>query len=69
GAGGVSAVWEVPVATRAERGGVLPRRLFRETEAQPLPRDARPSRARHERLPEVLRVTGASSRIRTESTR
>ena len=58
----MSTVWEVPVAARAERAGVLPRRVFRETPAQPLPRDARPSRARHERLPHSLRVSGASSR-------
>ncbi len=58
----MSSLWEVPVATRAERAGVLPRRLFLATEPQPMPRDARPSRARHERLPEPLRVSGASSR-------
>ncbi len=57
-------VWQVPVATRAERGVALPRRLYRETAPQPLPRDARPSRARHERLPRTLRVSGASSRKR-----
>ena len=60
----MSTVWEVPVATRVERAGVLPRRLFREAEPQPMPRDARPSRARHERLPLRLRETGASSQIR-----
>ncbi len=60
----MSTLWEIPVATRADLAGVLPRRLFRETLPQPLPRDARPSRARHERLPESLRVSGASSRLR-----
>jgi hypothetical protein len=58
----MSIIWEVPVATLADRAVVLPRRLFRATEPQPMPRDARPSRARHERLPEPLRVSGASSR-------
>jgi len=58
----MSTVWEVPVATRAERATGIPRRLFRALEPQPMPRDARPSRARHERLPQPLRVSGASSR-------
>lgn len=58
----MSTLWEVPVATRAERAVGLPRRLFREAEPRPMPRDARPSRARHERLPQSLRVSGASSR-------
>ena len=57
-------VWEVPVATRIDRAGVLPRRFFRASEPQPMPRDARPSRARRERLPEALRVSGASSQLR-----
>jgi hypothetical protein len=58
----MSTLWEIPVATREDRTGVLPRRLFRAMETQPMPRDARPSRARHERLPKSLRVSGASSR-------
>jgi hypothetical protein len=58
----VSTVWEVPVATSDERTLPLPRRVYRALEPQPMPRDARPSRARHERLPQVLRVSGASSR-------
>jgi hypothetical protein len=58
----VSTVWEVPVATRDERAVGLPRRLFRESEPQPEPRALRPSRARHERLPQLLRISGASSR-------
>lgn len=56
----MSTIWEVPVATRAERAMGLPRRLFRESESRPMPRDARPSRAQHERLPEPLRISGAS---------
>ena len=60
----MSVVWEVPVATRIDRAGVLPRRLYRASEPQPMPRDARPSRARRERLPEALRVSGASSQLR-----
>lgn len=57
-------VWEVPVATVAERAAAIPRRLYRALEPYPLPRHARPSRARRERLPESLRVSGASSRRR-----
>ena len=60
----MSVLWEVPVATRIDRAGVLPRRLYRASEPQPMPRDARPSRARRERLPEALRVSGASSQLR-----
>jgi len=61
----MSMLWTIPVATEAERSAPMPRRLFRALESYPLPRDARPSRARHERLPESLRTTGASSRIRS----
>ncbi len=57
-------VWEVPVATRADRAVAIPRRLYRALEPYPMPRDTRPSRARRERLPERLRDSGASSRIR-----
>jgi hypothetical protein len=58
----MSTLWRIPVATEAERAAPLSRRLYRALESYPLPRDARPSRARHERLPESLRATGASSR-------
>ena len=61
----MSMIWEVPVATPDERAMGLPRRMFRESESRPMPRDARPSRARHERLPQPLRVSGAASRIRS----
>ena len=58
-----STVWEVPVATADERMLGMSRRLLRtSSDVVFLPRDARPSRARHERLPEHLRVRGASSR-------
>ena len=57
-----STVWEVPVATADERMLGMSRRLLRTSDVVFLPRDARPSRARHERLPEHLRVRGASSR-------
>lgn len=52
----MSTVWEVPVAGR---GTLLSRRLLREVQ-DAMPRDARPSRARRERLPEPLRVWGAT---------
>ncbi|MEO8262863.1 MAG: hypothetical protein ABI566_09865 [Pseudolysinimonas sp.] len=55
----MSTVWEVPVVERSAL--VLPRRLLRSV-AEPLPRDARPPRSRHERLPAQLRVWGAVSR-------
>ena len=58
----MNTVWEVPVATRDDRALPLPRRLYRGLETRLMPRDARPSRARHERLPEWLRVSGAASR-------
>ena len=57
----MSTVWEVPVLDRSEL--VLSRRLLRSV-PDAMPRDARPSRARHERLPEQVRVWGAASRIR-----
>jgi hypothetical protein len=60
----MNTVWEVPVASVADLAAALPRRLYRSLEPYPLPRDARPSRARRERLPESLRVSGASSRKR-----
>ena len=56
-------IWEVPVATPAELGIVLSRRELRLAPSL-LPRDARPSRARHERMPVRLRVRGAASRRR-----
>ena len=55
-------IWEVPVATVADRAVAVPRRLYRALDPYPLPRDARPSRARRERLPQALRLSGASSR-------
>jgi hypothetical protein len=58
-------VWEVPVATFADRAVAIPRRLYRAFDPYPMPRDVRPSRARRERLPESLRVSGASSRKRS----
>jgi hypothetical protein len=61
----MNTIWEIPVATTADRAVAIPRRLCRALEPYPLPRDARPSRARHERLPEPLRTSGASSRIRS----
>jgi hypothetical protein len=54
-------VWEVPVATDEERMLGMSRLLLRSVPAA-LPREARPSRARHERLPQYLRVWGAASR-------
>jgi hypothetical protein len=62
----MSTIWEVPVATADERAMGLPRRMFRELESRPMPRDARPSRARHERLPAALRTSGASSHRRPD---
>jgi hypothetical protein len=61
----MTTIWEVPVATTTDLAVAVPRRLYRALEPYPLPRDARPSRARHERLPEPLRVSGAASRIRS----
>ena len=52
-------IYEIPVVEREVV--VLSRRELRSM-AERLPRDARPSRARHERLPEQLRVWGAASR-------
>jgi hypothetical protein len=57
----MTTLWTIPVATVAERTAPISRRLYRELATSPLPRDARPSRARHERLPASLRVSGASS--------
>lgn len=53
-------VWEIPVA---DRDATLSRRLMRAIPA-PLPRDARPSRARHERMSARLRAWGAASKRR-----
>ena len=53
-------IWEIPVA---DRGATLSRRLMRAIPA-PLPRDARPSRVRHERIPARLRAWGAASKRR-----
>ena len=52
-------IYEIPVVEREVVA--LSRRELRSI-AEPMPRDARPSRARHERLPEQLRVWGAASR-------
>lgn len=60
----MTTVWAVPVATVAERAVGVPRRMFREPEMLLMPRDARPSRARRQRLSTSLRVRGAASRIR-----
>lgn len=58
----MSTLWEVPVATPEDFALALSRRVLRETVVQPVPRDPRPSRARHERMPAQLRVWGAASR-------
>jgi hypothetical protein len=52
----MSTVWQVPVAPRG--AVLLPRRMLRPAPA-PVPRDARPSRARRERLPAELRRRAA----------
>ena len=57
----MSTIWEVPVADTALG---MSRRLLRSMPA-PLPRDAHGMRAKHERVPEQLRVWGARSRIRS----
>jgi hypothetical protein len=49
-------VWEVPVATTEEQLLGMSRRLLREATPIGMPRDARPSRARRERLPADLRA-------------
>lgn len=54
-------IYEIPVVEPEVL--VLPRRVLRSV-VEPAPRDARPSRSRHERLPQQLRVWGAASRIR-----
>jgi hypothetical protein len=54
----MSTVWEVPVARPVE---LVPRRMLRRV-PDAMPRDTRPSRARRERLPEPLRVWGATTR-------
>jgi len=61
----MSTVWEVPVASPAERALGVPRRMLRPRGAVALPRDARPPRSRRERLPEALRLSGASSVARS----
>jgi hypothetical protein len=59
-------IYEIPVVGPAERVGdpsaLLSRRELRECNLEPMPRDARPSRARRERLPEALRQWGPRSR-------
>jgi hypothetical protein len=62
----MSQVWEVPVVRGVARGEWMPRRLLRADPAS-LPRDARPSRARRERLPLVLRREGAAPRLARSS--
>ena len=59
----MSTLWQVPVATLEERELGMSRRLLRSVPDR-APRDARPSRARHERIPALLRARAASSRIR-----
>jgi len=61
----MSTIWAVPVATVAERAVGAPRRMFREPEVLLMPRDARPSRARRQRVSSSLRTGGAASRIRS----
>lgn len=62
-------IYEIPVAKRAvvETPVVelveTPRRMLRVSSRTPS-HDARPSRARRERMPAQLRVWGAASRIR-----
>lgn len=54
----MSTLWEVPVATVEERELGMSRRLLRSVPER-APRDSRPSRARRERMPAVLRMWGA----------
>jgi hypothetical protein len=62
----MSTLWEIPVAESvAEPVDGLSRRMLRTPPPDRMPRDARPTRGRRERLPEALRVWGASSRMRT----
>lgn len=56
----MSMVWEVPVASVVEPVETTRRMLRQIPDA--MPRDARPSRSRRERLPEPLRVWGATAR-------
>ena len=59
-------IYEIPVVGSSERvvdqSATLSRRELRECSLEPMPRDARPSRARRERLPLGLRQWGAQSR-------
>jgi hypothetical protein len=55
-------IYEIPIVGAFERAAVLSRRDVREPLEFPMPRDARPSRARRERLPLALRELGARSR-------
>jgi hypothetical protein len=57
----MSMVWEVPVVAPAEPVEALTRRMLQRV-PDAMPRDMRPSRARRERLPEPLRVWGATRR-------
>jgi hypothetical protein len=57
----MSMVWEVPVAAVVEPVELVSRRMLQRV-PDAMPRDARPSRARRERLPEPLRVWGATAR-------
>jgi hypothetical protein len=56
----MTTVWEVPVAPR---DAVLSRRMLRAL-PEPMPREARPTRALRERVSPYLRVWGAASRKR-----
>lgn len=55
---GVGTVWTIPV----DAGMPVPRRLLRQPTVTALPRDARPRRARRERIPVQLRLHGAAPR-------
>ena len=59
-------IYEIPVVGPYERvvdeSTILSRRELRDSSTEPMPRDARPSRARRERLPLGLRQWGAQSR-------
>jgi hypothetical protein len=64
-------IYEIPVVGSYERvvdqSAILSRRELRECSIEPVPRDARPSRSRRERLPLGLRLWGAQSRRITAS--
>lgn len=57
-------IYEIPVVERAVVERVETTRRMLRSSSSPWPRDARPSRARRERMPERLRVWGAASRRR-----